>query len=54
MYDDPVVTAERILTLFKDEPWAEKELAALVPLLIERINNEYDRGYDDGWDKVPR
>lgn len=39
MYDDPVVTAKRILALSKDEPWAQKELADLVPLLLKVIDD---------------
>lgn len=59
MYDDPVVTAKRILALSKDEPWAQKELAELVPLLLEEIErlekqaeNEYWNGHSVGYDEA--
>ncbi len=50
IYDDPVVTAKRILALSKDEPWAEKELAALVPLLLKEIDRlEYESYQNLEW-----
>lgn len=45
-YDDPIVTAKRILTLNKDEPWAQKELAELMPLVLDAYDNLDDR-YDE-------
>lgn len=39
VYDDPVVTAERLLTVHKDKAWAKDELLELVPLLLEVISS---------------
>jgi hypothetical protein len=39
-YDDPVNQAKRLLTFHKDMPWAQKELADLVPLLLEEIEKQ--------------
>ena len=42
VYDDPVNTARRLLTIHKDQPWARGELADLVPLLLDEIDRLYE------------
>jgi uncharacterized small protein (DUF1192 family) len=44
-YDDPVNHAKRLLTYNKDQPWAQKELAELVPLLLEEIERLEDQAH---------
>lgn len=39
-YNHPVEQAKRLLTFHKDMPWAMKELAELVPLLLEEIEKQ--------------
>lgn len=42
-YDDPINAARRLLTIHKDMPHAQKELAELMPLVLEA----YDKKIDD-------